>query len=99
MRVVVIGGSGHIGTYLIPMLVELGHEVINVARGQRQPYLAHAAWTRVQRIEADREAEDQAGTFAGRIADLKPDVVIDLICFTEDSAAQIVEALRGRIQH
>jgi nucleoside-diphosphate-sugar epimerase len=99
MRIVVIGGSGHIGTYLIPTLVELGHEVINVTRGHRQPYVPHAAWKRVQRIEADREAEDQVGTFAGRIADLKPDVVTDLISFTENSAHQMVEALRGRIQH
>lgn len=99
MRVVVIGGSGHIGTYLVPMLVDLGHEVINVTRGQRQPYVPHAAWKSVKQIEADRETEDQAGTFASRIEALKPDVVIDLICFTRDSAAQIVEALSGKIQH
>ena len=99
MRIVVIGGSGHIGTYLIPMLVDLGHEVINVTRGRRQPYVPHAAWKRVQQIEADRDVEDQAGTFASRIAELKPDIVVDLICFTENSAIQIVEALRGRIQH
>lgn len=99
MRIIVIGGSGHIGTYLIPMLVELGHDVINVTRGQRRPYVPHAAWTYVQNIEADREAEDQAGSFAGRIANLKPDIVIDLICFSENSARQMVEALRGNIQH
>src|SRR5262245_46952116 len=98
MRIVVIGGSGHIGTYLIPMLVEKGHEVINVSRGQRQPYVPHAAWAQVQTVTADREAEDKAGTFGGRIRDLKPDVVIDLICFTLDSAKHIVEALRGEVQ-
>jgi nucleoside-diphosphate-sugar epimerase len=99
MRVVVIGGSGHIGTYLIPMLVEKGHEVINVARGQREPYLPHAAWKSVQQVTANREAEDAAGTFGQRILALKPDVVIDLICFTENSARQLVEALRGQVQH
>ncbi|HEX4215236.1 MAG TPA: NAD-dependent epimerase/dehydratase family protein, partial [Candidatus Dormibacteraeota bacterium] len=41
MRVVVIGGRGHIGTYLVPRLVERGHEVVNVSRGERQPYLPH----------------------------------------------------------
>ncbi|MCK6579852.1 MAG: NAD(P)-dependent oxidoreductase [Anaerolineae bacterium] len=99
MRIVIIGGSGHIGTYLVPMLVESGHEVINVARGQRDPYLPHAAWRQVQQIAADRAAEDAAGTFGARIRDLNPEVVIDLICFTEDSSRQIVEALRGRISH
>jgi len=33
-RVVVIGGSGHVGAYLLPALVERGHNVINVSRGQ-----------------------------------------------------------------
>lgn len=99
MRAVVIGGTGHIGTYLVPALVELGYEVISVMRGQRQPYIPHAAWTTVRRIEADREAEDKAGTFAGRIVDLRPDIVIDLISFTEDSARQMVEALRGKVHH
>jgi nucleoside-diphosphate-sugar epimerase len=99
MRVIVIGGSGHIGTYLIPMLVEHGYEVINVTRGQRQPYLAHAAWNAVQQVIADRAGEEEAGTFGQRIRDLKPDIVVDLICFTEASALHLVQALRGEIQH
>jgi nucleoside-diphosphate-sugar epimerase len=32
MRVVLIGGSGHIGTYLVPMLIERDYEVINITR-------------------------------------------------------------------
>jgi nucleoside-diphosphate-sugar epimerase len=99
MRVVIIGGSGHIGTYLVPMLVDAGHEVVNVTRGQGKPYLPHAAWQHVRQIVADRAAEDAAGTFGGRIRDLKADVVIDLICFTEDSNRQLVEALHGKISH
>lgn len=99
MRVVVIGGSGHIGTYLIPMLVEKGHEVINISRGQRQAYVPHAAWKDVNQITANREAEDQGGTFGRRILELKPDVVIDLICFKLDSAQQLVESLNGQVQH
>jgi nucleoside-diphosphate-sugar epimerase len=99
MRIVMIGGSGHIGTYLVPMLVERGHEVMNITRGESQPYLPNAAWNSVQSIKADRAAEDAAGTFGQRVRDLKPDVVVDLICFTEDSARQIVAALRGQVQH
>ncbi len=45
------------------------------------------------------QAEEAAGTFGKRVADLNPDVVIDLICFTEDSARQLVEAVEGKIQH
>lgn len=99
MRVVVIGGSGHIGTYLVPLLVEAGHEVITLSRGQREPYQPHSAWKAVQQIAVDRDAEDAAGVFSSRVRDLKPDIVIDLICFTLESARQLVEALRGQIQH
>jgi nucleoside-diphosphate-sugar epimerase len=61
---------GHIGTYLVPHLVEAGHEVINISRGQRQPYHPHSAWKQVQSITIDREAADEAGTFGDQIRDL-----------------------------
>ncbi|MCC7354954.1 MAG: NAD-dependent epimerase/dehydratase family protein [Anaerolineae bacterium] len=99
MRVVIIGGSGHVGTYLVPRLVEAGHEVINVSRGQREPYQPHAAWKAVRQIVADRAAEDKSGIFGQRVRDLEPDVVIDMICFRLDSTRQLVDALRGRVQH
>lgn len=99
MRVVIIGGAGHIGTYLVPRLVEAGHEVINISRGQRSPYQPHAAWKWVQQVTADREAEDQTGIFGQRVREMKPDVVIDLICFTLASARHLVTALQGQVQH
>ncbi len=99
MRVVIIGGSGHVGTYLVPQLVEAGYKVINLTRGKSQPYLPHAAWKQVEQIIIDRDSEDAAGTFGKRVADLNADIVIDMICFTLESAQQIVEALRGKVQH
>jgi nucleoside-diphosphate-sugar epimerase len=48
----------------------------------------------VQRVVVDRDAEDAAGSFGERIAALEADAVIDMICFTEASARQLVEALR-----
>jgi nucleoside-diphosphate-sugar epimerase len=93
-RVVVIGATGHIGTYLVPRLVDGGHEVIAVSRGTRGPYRDAPQWETVTRVTADREAEDAAGTFGARIAALRPEVVIDLICFTRASALQLLEALR-----
>ncbi len=98
-RVAIIGGSGHVGTYLVPRLVEAGHEVINVTRGQRKPYSPNAAWGQVTTVTADRAAEELAGTFGTRIAALEADIVIDMICFTLDSARHITEALKGRVQH
>jgi nucleoside-diphosphate-sugar epimerase len=37
-RVAIVGGSGHVGTYLVPRLVAAGHDVVNVSRGKREPY-------------------------------------------------------------
>ena len=93
-RVVVIGATGHIGTYLVPRLVRGGHQVIAMSRGLRDPYHWSPEWAQVTRVAADRDAEDAAGTFGGRVAGLAPDVVVDLVCFTAESARQLVGALR-----
>ena len=61
-RVVVIGATGHIGTYLVPRLVRAGHEVTAISRGTREPYHLSPQWRAVRRVTADRDAEDAAGT-------------------------------------
>jgi nucleoside-diphosphate-sugar epimerase len=99
MRVVVIGGTGHIGSYLTPRLVEAGHTVLCVSRGKRQPYRQHSAWKRVTYVEMDRAAEEETGRFGDRIAMLDSDAVIDLTCYRLESAKLLVEALRGRGGH
>jgi nucleoside-diphosphate-sugar epimerase len=94
MRIAVIGATGHVGTYLVPRLVRVGHEVVALSRGEREPYHPAPEWGAVARLAVDRDAEDAAGTFGGRIAALGADVVIDMICFTPESARQLVDALR-----
>jgi nucleoside-diphosphate-sugar epimerase len=94
MRLVIIGGSGHIGSYLTPLLVENGHEVTSVSRSQRKPYFQHPAWRSVRQLNIDRQSIE----FGPTIAALKPEVVIDLICYSVESAQQLVEALRGTVQ-
>lgn len=93
-RIVVIGASGHVGTYLVPRLVQAGHEVVALSRGLRDPYLPAPEWSRVERITADRDAEDAEGVFGERVAALAPDAVVDMVCFTPESARQLVDALR-----
>ena len=68
MRIVVIGASGHVGSFLVPRLVRAGHEVIAVSRGQREPYVDDPAWGSVQRVMVDRDARDADGTFGAAIA-------------------------------
>ena len=99
MRVVIIGGTGHIGTFLTPRLVEAGNAVTCVSRGMKQPYQAHPAWKAVTHLELDRTAEENAGTFGERIASLDPQAVIDLTCYRVESAEELVKTLRGRLEH
>lgn len=99
MKIVVIGGSGHIGSFLVPRLVRGGHEVISVSRGTRAPYTDSPEWQQVRQVTADRTHEDLAGTFGDRIAGLGADVVVDLLCFTLDSASALVGRLRGGVGH
>jgi nucleoside-diphosphate-sugar epimerase len=98
MRVIVIGGSGHIGSYLIPRLIRAEHEVLCITRGKQTPYFPDLAWKNVSMIMLDREQEDAAGKFGSSIRDLKPDIVIDLVCYRKESARQMVDALRGKVE-
>lgn len=70
MRVVVIGATGHVGGYLVPRLVEAGHEVIALSRGQHRLYREHSAWKFVRHLTVDRAAAEQAGTFGQFVCDL-----------------------------
>jgi nucleoside-diphosphate-sugar epimerase len=99
LRIVIIGGTGHIGTYLIPRLVRAGHEIINISRGKSHPYQHNQVWKGVYQVVIDRSKEEEAGQFGEKVLQFHPDVVIDLICFSLESAKQIVESLEGRIQH
>lgn len=99
MRVVIIGGTGHIGTYLTPKLVEAGFDVICISRGLKNPYRPDAAWQQVRRIDIDRTAEESIGNFGERIAALDAEVVIDVTCYMPQSAIQLVDALRGHVGH
>ncbi|MDQ2757882.1 MAG: NAD-dependent epimerase/dehydratase family protein [Actinomycetota bacterium] len=94
MDILVIGGTGHIGSHLVPQLASAGHGVTVVSRGLRRPYASTLAWPGdVTTVVADREAEEEAGTFGARVAELGADVVVDLTCFTLDSARALTDAL------
>lgn len=96
MRVVVVGGTGHIGTYLAPRLVRAGHEVVVISRGERRPYRDDPAWADVEMVACDREAAEADGEFGTLVAGVRPDAVVDLTCFTTDQARQLVGALDGQ---
>ena len=97
MRIYVLGATGHIGSHLIPRLVRAGHEVVAASRGTREPYVDDDAWRDAKRVVLDRDATDADGTTASAVLAERPDAVVDLVCFTPASAAQLVEGLRGQV--
>ena len=100
MKLLVIGGTGHIGSYLVPRLVRAGHQVSVIARNPQPQYTdARLGWKEVEWITADRRAEEPDGTWSRRMAALDPDVVVDLICYTPEQNQMMCEAFEGRIAH
>jgi nucleoside-diphosphate-sugar epimerase len=99
MRVAIIGGTGHIGSYLTPRLADAGHTVLCISRGLKEPYRKHSAWKRIEHVTMDRAVEEAEGGFGKRIAQLDTEAVIDLTCYEPRSAEQLVAALRGTDTH
>jgi Nucleoside-diphosphate-sugar epimerases len=91
-KVVVIGAAGHIGTYLIPMLVDNGYETIAITRRMSKPYEDAPAWRRVNRVLMDREKDPY---FINKIKEMKPDIIVDLVNFNINDTRKIVEAFKG----
>ncbi|MFN8414647.1 MAG: hypothetical protein U0Z26_19880 [Anaerolineales bacterium] len=94
-RAVIIGGKGKVGTYLVPMLVQDGFEVINVSRGDSKPFVPHACWDSVKQVDLDRNESN----FPQKILALQPDIVLDKICFKESEMSDLIGALEGQVEH
>lgn len=91
MKAVVIGGAGHIGTYLVPMLVKGGYETTAITRSMSKPYEDDPAWRRASRILADREKDPD---FLERLKALNPDIIVDLVNFNVEDTKKLVETFR-----
>jgi len=99
-KLLLIGGTGHIGTYLVPRLVRSGFAVHVLARHAEPRYAdPRLDWPAVQWIIADRDAEEKSGAWAGRMRAIETDIVIDLTCFTPAQQQTMYESFHGRIDH
>ena len=89
-KAVVIGATGHIGSYLVPELVQAGYDVVAMSRGNRAPYTAQRAeWRSVEQVRCSRE--EGVAIAAG----LQPDVICDLVPYTAADAGALVDCLRA----
>ena len=100
LKVLIIGGTGHIGGYLAPRLAQRDVEVHVVARHPR-PHHAnpHLGWPAVHWIIADRTEEERTGAWLKRMRGIDVDAVVDLTCFTPRQQEVMFEAFGGRIEH
>ena len=89
LHTVVIGGGGHVGSYLVPRLVEEGHRVTTITRGVAEPYGASPLWRDVEHLRLDREAAERDSSFGEVLLGLAPDIVVDLICYRLESDSEL----------
>src|SRR5580704_13539676 len=87
MRIVVIGGTGFIGSYVVARLAT-EHEVTVVHRGKHSGALPAAA----HQVIGDRDRLDE---LTGEMRRTPPDVVLDMIAGDERHARVVVDAFRG----
>jgi nucleoside-diphosphate-sugar epimerase len=89
MTVLVIGATGFIGPHVVRALVRRGHDVVAFHRGETTADLPDAA----RSLHGDRNALSDYRSDLDAVA---PDVVVDLLLYTEAQAAGAVDVLSGR---
>ncbi len=89
MRVLVIGGTGFIGPFVIKTLVNQGHDLTVFHRGEAKPDLSES----VHRIHGNRNDLAEHRTVFDQLA---PDVVLDFILSDHSQATALMETFRGR---
>ena len=88
MRVLLIGGSGFIGTPLAKELYSAGHQVAIFHRGHR-PVPESVP---IEEISGDR---DRLGSHREQIREFRPDIMVDLILSSGDQARELIDFARG----
>jgi nucleoside-diphosphate-sugar epimerase len=90
MRILVIGGTGFIGSHVSRQLAEAGHTVCVLHRGQTEAILPQE----VQHLRDDSASDVPCG-FPDRALRFAPDSVIHMIAMNEDDAHAAIETFRG----
>ena len=88
MRVLLIGGTGFIGPFLVRKLTEKGHDPAVFHRGNAEPELSDS----VRRIVGDR---NELAKHRGEFERFGPDVVVDFLLSDERQAHQLMNCMRG----
>jgi nucleoside-diphosphate-sugar epimerase len=92
MRVLVMGGTQFNGLALVHELMQTGHQVVILNRGQTAADLPVG----VERVYADRTNHEQMREVLGGV---DVDAVIDVSAYLPEDVELMVEIFRGRIDH
>jgi nucleoside-diphosphate-sugar epimerase len=85
MRILLIGATGFIGSYVTPELQSLGHHVCVFHRGK-------TSVTNAEEIVGDRK---RLGDSTGDVRRFAPDVVVDMVLSSRGQAEQFMNVFRG----
>lgn len=88
MRVLAIGATGFIGCGVVRLLNKQGHDVAVLHRGETNADFS----VEVQHIRGNR---DVLADIQPQLQRFRPEVVLDVIPYTERQAQKLVEAFRG----
>lgn len=88
MKLLVIGGTGFIGTPVVRQLVAVGHDVAVFHRGNTEADLSPD----VRHIFGNRQ---QLSHFTDEFKQFAPQVVLDMIPYVEQDAISVMQTFRG----
>lgn len=93
MKILIIGGTGHVGGYLTSALALKGHEVVVMTSGRR-PIPVTGAWESVRPVIASYRRE--GGEWQAAVADLEADIIIDIL---GTDVPSLYEVSKSHCQH
>src|SRR5437762_10908758 len=91
MRVLVIGGTGFIGPYVVRELVSEGHDVTVFHRGESEADLPES----VRNVRSPQAAMPVV-QFPREVVEAASELIVHMIPMGEDDARAAVNAFRGR---
>jgi nucleoside-diphosphate-sugar epimerase len=90
MKVLITGGTGHVGKFMVPKLVKAG-ATVSVATSGKTPFPSDRIWSEVQTITCNLINPDEIE----KLKAVAPDVVIDMTGYVWD----VYQKLKGTAKH
>jgi len=92
MNIVIIGGTGFIGSHITAQLVKLGHKVMVFHRGRKKGKPSSDMIT----VLGER---GNLSAFSNEFRRFNPDVVVDVIGYSRRDARELVETFKDSATH